>query len=132
MSLFFIGLLLVASFYDIKTMRVPNLLSFTLMLLPLISYVFYSKVNINFDMNAILATLLLTVPGYLKGGFGAADIKILLGISCILSLLDMLIFLSVCFIVFIIYSPLFFNKRQEAPFVPSLFFTYGVYGFITL
>lgn len=126
MSLFatYCGLLLIASAYDIKTKRVPALLISILMLAP--PLILYGIGNFTFNHQVLLSivvTFLIVFIGHVAFGFGGADGKILLGISFILPIDVMAMFLFICLSIFTIYFTVFFGKKNEAPFVPAIALT---------
>lgn len=134
MSLFAIycGLLLIASAYDIKNQRVPALLIAVLMLAPVL--ILYGIGNFTFNHQVLLSvifTFLIVFIGYVAFGFGGADGKILLGISFILPIDVMAMFLLVCLSIFTIYFTVFFGKKNEAPFVPAIAITAIGFNFVT-
>lgn len=134
MSLFatYCGLLLIASAYDIKNKRVPALLIAFLMLAP--PLIIYGIGNLTFNHQVLLSiifTFLIVIMGYVFFGFGGADGKILLGISFILPIDVMAMFLFICLSIFTIYFTVFFAKKNEAPFVPAIAITAIGLDFVT-
>lgn len=123
---------MIASAYDIKNKRVPALLIAFLMLAP--PLIIYGIGNLTFNHQVLLSiifTFLIVIIGYLFFGFGGADGKILLGISFILPIDVMAMFLFICLSIFTIYFTVFFAKKNEAPFVPAIAITAIGLDFVT-
>ncbi|EKO3485352.1 hypothetical protein M3924_000953 [Vibrio fluvialis] len=131
MSLYWfeLGLLLIASVFDIRTMKVPNIVSYLLMLGPPIWLLLDSDFNFSLiELKSICLVLALTVPGFIKGEFGAADIRILLGLASVSPFNIMIYYIFITLAIFIFYSAVKFSTKNEAPFVPAIFITTGVFG----
>ncbi|WP_154181088.1 prepilin peptidase [Vibrio furnissii] len=130
-SLTYLGLLFTASIFDIKTMRVPNIISYLLMLCPPVFIaMIHPNVGLAIEYTSIFLTLALTLPGLMKGVFGAADIKILIGIASIIPFDVMAIYLFITFSIFIVYSTFKYSDKNEAPFVPAVFVSTSLFGLI--
>ena len=76
--------LTIASITDLRVRRIPNLLTFPLFLVGLLVATLLGGFGIDGLSNALLGTLLLGVPFllvYIRGGGGAGDAKLMLGIG---------------------------------------------------
>ncbi|KDM90114.1 hypothetical protein EA58_19465 [Photobacterium galatheae] len=92
----------------------------------IISFFLLGQLNIQLEvwefdhLWSLLFVILFTCPFFYKGVFGAADVKILLVLSVICPLEMTLNILLYSFLCFVIFWLLFVRRREEAPFVPSL------------
>ncbi|MFB9135329.1 prepilin peptidase [Vibrio olivae] len=114
-------LLFLSSYFDIRDQIVPNRLSLSILGLGCIYLLFLSPDENIFSLSSIFITLLLTLPGYFLGQFGAADVKILLAIALITPYENMLVIIILSMIIFIVYKNLFAKGICRAPFVPAIF-----------
>ncbi|GAA5644867.1 hypothetical protein Vpro01_00601 [Vibrio proteolyticus] len=120
-----------ASVWDIKTQRVPNLISLVLFVIAIFALVVQPEpVSVKALLAAILVTLAITLPGYIKGRLGGADIKLLLALALLSSFEQMLWLLITAFVLFIIYWWVFYRDKERAPFVPALFVAVCLQTFI--
>ncbi|MFD2017339.1 prepilin peptidase [Vibrio olivae] len=97
-------LLFLSSYFDIRDQIVPNRLSLSILGLGCIYLLFLSPDENIFSLSSIFITLLLTLPGYFLGQFGAADVKILLAIALITPYENMLVIIILSMIIFIVYK----------------------------
>lgn len=127
--LIYLGLLFIAGIFDIKSLNIPNPISYTLMFGPLFLLWIHSDFsNLNIELKSILLVMTLTIPGFIKGLFGAADIKILLGLASIFPFTVMSLHILLTLVIFIAYSNFIFRKQNEVPFVPAIFISTSVLG----
>ncbi len=116
-----ITLLAISSLFDIKNQRVPNILSVGFIITALLWLVLRPE-SITFlsVLYSVGVTLLLTLPGYCKGVFGAADIKILFAIALVTPIEKMLMMLLASFIIFSLYWVVCYRPIKQAPFIPAV------------
>lgn len=123
LPLIILMVLALASMVDIHTKTFPHRYGIALLLLAM-----WSWVEVGFPSGgltvakAIGLTLLLTLPGYIRGVFGAGDIKCLLPLALINNSQQMLLLLILSFVFFCLYWGLFYRKSTQAPFIPAVFF----------
>ncbi len=114
--------LFLGAIYDLKTGQVPNIINISFIVFGVLtSLIFGWDYLVKIQIPSLCTTLLLTMPGYIKKSFGGADVKILLGLSLLTPLNSMLIILIASFIFFIIYSVIFFRKKEQIPFIPAVY-----------
>ncbi|MHC6530130.1 MULTISPECIES: prepilin peptidase [unclassified Vibrio] len=131
MSFAVIAALSIASVWDIKTQRVPNLISLAVFVIAVFALVVQPEpVSVKALLAAILVTMAITLPGYIKGWLGGADIKLLLALALLSSYEQMLWLLITAFVLFIIYWWVFYRDKEHAPFVPALFVAVCLQTFI--
>lgn len=131
MSGLIIGTLALASVWDIKTQRVPNLISLAMFVIAVFALVVQPEpVSVKALLASILVTMAITLPGYIKGWLGGADIKLLLALALLSSYEQMLWLLITAFVLFIIYWWVFYRDKEHAPFVPALFVAVCLQTFI--
>ncbi|MEI8593529.1 prepilin peptidase [Photobacterium sp. Hal280] len=116
---FLVFVLSLCAMQDLKLRKVSNVFPVIL----LIYFLFLNDEGV-FDIHESIFSLifvaLLSLPGFIKGVFGAADVKLVLLLSVILPASKTLDFLLYSFISFAVYWLLFARGQKEAPFVPSL------------
>ncbi len=123
-----IVLLALACACDIRHQRVPNWLS-----LSVVAVCLALLLNREHDLSLLIIakslgiTLVLTIPGYARGAFGAADIKLLLGLALLLTYTQMAWLLVTAFSIFCVYWWLFCRRKTCAPFVPAIFSAFCVH-----
>lgn len=121
MNILTIIFLLISSGFDLKSQRVPNILSLGFIGLALLWLVFhYKTVDLLEIIKSVSFVLLLTLPGYINNIFGAADVKVLLALSLFLPWQVMLFLLLGSFVIFIAYWALFYRPSKDAPFIPAV------------
>ncbi|MGO1189905.1 prepilin peptidase [Vibrio casei] len=117
----FFSLLFVSSLFDLKNQRVPNLLSVGFIIAALLWLVFKpGSITFLSVIYSVGMTLLLTLPGYCKGVFGAADIKILFAVALVTPIESMIIILLASFIIFSLYWVVCYRPIKQAPFIPAV------------
>lgn len=129
MVFIFTFILLLCSLLDIQQRIVSNKLSF-LLVLNSISMVVQNKGLIagsEWSFWSLVFVIILTLPGFIFGVFGGADVKILLSVALISPLALMLNILLVSFGCFALYWLLFIRDRQQhGPFIPCLLVGVGL------
>lgn len=129
MVFIFTFILLLCSLLDIQQRIVSNKLSF-LLVLNSISMVVQNKgliVGSEWSFWSLVFVIILTLPGFIFGVFGGADVKILLSVALISPLALMLNILLVSFGCFALYWLLFIRDRQQhGPFIPCLLVGVGL------
>ncbi|KLV11337.1 MULTISPECIES: prepilin peptidase [Photobacterium] len=129
MVFIFTFILLLCSLLDIQQRIVSNKLSF-LLVLNSISMVVQNKgliVGSEWSFWSLVFVIILTLPGFIFGVFGGADVKILLSVAIISPLALMLNILLVSFGCFALYWLLFIRDRQQhGPFIPCLLVGVGL------
>lgn len=116
-----IALLAISSLFDLKNQRVPNILSVGFIIVALLWLVVQpGSLTLLSVMYSVGVTLLLTLPGYCKGVFGAADIKILFAIALVTPIENMIIILLAAFIIFSLYWVVCYRPIKQAPFIPAV------------
>nr|WP_321460537.1 prepilin peptidase [uncultured Vibrio sp.] len=131
MSGLIIGTLALASVWDIKTQRVPNLISLAVFVIAVFTlFVQPEPMAVKTILASVLVTMAITLPGYIKGWLGGADIKLLLALALISNFEQMLWLLITAFIFFIIYWWVLCRDKGHAPFVPALFVAVCLQTFI--
>ena len=77
--IFFLCLILIiASIYDLKYQKIPNLLNFSLALVALIFHTIFSGLDgLLFSGGGLLLGIALFIPPYIFGGMGAGDAKLM-------------------------------------------------------
>lgn len=122
-------LLLFSAFSDLKTKEVSNKLSYLLLLTSVIMLLLNKGLIAGSEWSfwSLVFVIILTLPGFIFGVFGGADVKILLSVALISPLALMLNILLVSFGCFALYWLLFIRDRQQhGPFIPCLLVGVGL------
>lgn len=78
-------MLIAASWIDLKHHRIPNLLSFSVLIAGvLLQFLLYGWEGLIYSFGGLAVGFLILIPFYIKGGMGAGDVKLMAAIGAFL------------------------------------------------
>jgi len=78
-------ILIAASWIDLKQHRIPNLLSFSVLIAGVsLQFLLYGWEGLTYSLGGMAVGFLFFIPFYIKGGMGAGDVKLMAAIGAFL------------------------------------------------